>query len=261
MILINLGCGYVYHPEWINLDLIKSPGVIYGDVRKRLPFPDGYADVIYHSHVLEHLSRAEGAAFLKECWRVLKPGGIIRIAAPDLEQIAREYLKNLEKAWAGGKESDRLDYEWNKIEMLDQIIREKPGGEMIERLRAKPKNLDYILTRNGRDFLPSPGRDTTSSKRLAKAWQLLRRFRFSDLFHGFRKYCRERSVTRSGERHLWMYDRLDLKTLLERSGFQNIIVQTYDQSTILDWNRYGLEKSRISDGPRKPDSLYLEGRK
>ena len=94
--LINAGCGGVYHKDWINLDFAPaSSDVIACNILKGLPFPNASADAIYHSHVLEHLPRQEGTEFVRECARVLKPGGIIRIVIPDLEQLARNYLTTL----------------------------------------------------------------------------------------------------------------------------------------------------------------------
>ncbi|ETR69785.1 MAG: hypothetical protein OMM_09304 [Candidatus Magnetoglobus multicellularis str. Araruama] len=63
-----------------------------------IPYADYSVDVVYHSHVLEHMPRQFAPVFIQECFRVLKIGGIIRVAVPDLERIVREYLKNLEQA-------------------------------------------------------------------------------------------------------------------------------------------------------------------
>jgi predicted SAM-dependent methyltransferase len=64
---------------------------VYLDARKRFPLPDASFDFVYSEHMLEHLSYAEGERCLRECLRVLKPGGRIRVATPSLEQLARLY--------------------------------------------------------------------------------------------------------------------------------------------------------------------------
>src|SRR6266576_6947071 len=96
---LNLGCGTRFHPEWTNIDVgYVNPHVQIHDVRKGLPFLDDTFDVVYHSHLLEHLPRESALPFSQECYRVLKRGGIIRVAVPDLERIARLYLQTLAKA-------------------------------------------------------------------------------------------------------------------------------------------------------------------
>ena len=69
-----------------------DPDVVCWDLKRGIPFPDGTFDVVYHSHVLEHLGREDAPGFLRECRRVLRAGGSIRVVVPDLEQLARRYL-------------------------------------------------------------------------------------------------------------------------------------------------------------------------
>lgn len=64
----------------------------WADATKRIPLADGSVQALYSSHMLEHLDRAEAALFLKEARRVLRSGGVIRIAVPDLALHVRQYL-------------------------------------------------------------------------------------------------------------------------------------------------------------------------
>ena len=108
---LNLGCGNKFHPAWTNVDVVaRGNSVIGHDLRKGISFPDGKFDVVYHSHLLEHFPRAQALPFLRECYRVLKPGGIIRVAVPDLERIARVYLQAFEEA-VQGDEQGQHNYE------------------------------------------------------------------------------------------------------------------------------------------------------
>src|SRR5438046_457333 len=90
---LNLGCGQRFHLAWTNLDLSPTDlAVRQYDVSHALPFDDGTFDAVYHSHVLEHLRRDRALPFVRECRRVLRPGGVLRLAIPNLEAIARLYL-------------------------------------------------------------------------------------------------------------------------------------------------------------------------
>lgn len=64
------------------------------DVTQGLPFQNNEVDGVYSEHFIEHLSQTDGIGFLRECRRILKPGGTIRIATPDLEVSARNYITN-----------------------------------------------------------------------------------------------------------------------------------------------------------------------
>ncbi|MEQ8880789.1 MAG: methyltransferase domain-containing protein, partial [Cyclobacteriaceae bacterium] len=120
---LNVGCGKRFHKDWLNIDVLPAdPGVIHCDVTKGLPLEDNDLDVVYHSHVLEHIPKAKVKAFLNECYRVLKPGGIIRIAVPDLEGIVRNYLKYLDQNLDQSSDESRANYDWMMLELYDQVV-------------------------------------------------------------------------------------------------------------------------------------------
>jgi hypothetical protein len=269
MKLLNIGCGDRFDPGWTNLDIESHAGaVISHDLRKGLPFPDGSFDVVYHSHVLEHFDAKNGAALLRECYRVLRQGGIIRVAVPDLERIAQLYLSSLENV-LNGKSDWRGRYEWMKLEMYDQAVRERTGGAMPEFLASSsPADLDFVRQRIGGELakmLPGTGTvetgrsdSRTVTQRLAQgpksaARGLLRlvlgRERFSAYNLGrFRQ---------SGEIHLCMYDRYSLSRALEQAGFSNPRTLAAAESAIAGWTGFRLDIE--PDGrPFKPDSLYME---
>lgn len=89
---LNIGCGKNSKLGWVNIDL-KPTAELTLDVREPLPFSNNSCSVIYSEHFLEHLEYPGHAyAFLKECYRVLEPGGEFRFAVPDTEWPIAEYL-------------------------------------------------------------------------------------------------------------------------------------------------------------------------
>jgi predicted SAM-dependent methyltransferase len=87
---LNIGCGRVKIPSWVNIDIEPGADLVI-DVRKKLPFDDNSVDFIYNEHLLEHLTFKEGEKVLTECYRCLKKGGVLRIATPDLDYIIQKY--------------------------------------------------------------------------------------------------------------------------------------------------------------------------
>jgi ubiquinone/menaquinone biosynthesis C-methylase UbiE len=78
---LNLGCGKDIKKGFINLDSKKIKGVdIVADLERKLPFEDNYFDLVYASHVLEHISDLD--FLLREIHRILKSDGRMVIFVP-----------------------------------------------------------------------------------------------------------------------------------------------------------------------------------
>lgn len=90
---VNLGCGPHAIEGWQNFDMETHPGVIARDLRKGFQnlFVNDSVDFIFSEHFIEHLDYFEGLYLLKECFRVLKPGGVLRISTPDLMTLVNDY--------------------------------------------------------------------------------------------------------------------------------------------------------------------------
>lgn len=93
MIKLHLGCGWRYFgSDWIHIDGGDYPHSSSGDITA-LPYQDNTVDLIYASHVLEYFDRQEAVEVLTEWHRVLKPGGILRLAVPNFRAMARLYVE------------------------------------------------------------------------------------------------------------------------------------------------------------------------
>lgn len=104
---LNLGCfTTMFHYGWENIDqhdlhqFAQVNGYRYGqlDIKKVLPHKTGTVDLIYTSHFLEHLNYKEGLAFLRDCRRVLKKDGCMRIIVPDAQMVTTFYRQGFVKA-------------------------------------------------------------------------------------------------------------------------------------------------------------------
>lgn len=101
---LHVGCGKNYFKGWINADIDPRAELIIF-LEKKLPFPDNSLERIYSEHVLEHLPYKTGIFFLQQAYRTLKPGGILRIAMPDLDDLIDGYQKDWRRFdWVNWKE-------------------------------------------------------------------------------------------------------------------------------------------------------------
>jgi predicted SAM-dependent methyltransferase len=265
---VNLGCGDRYRPGWINIDIRPcGPGVIAHDLRKGIPLETGSCDLVYHSHLLEHLSYDAATVFMKECFRVLKPGGVIRVVVPDLEVICRLYLQKLDAVLAGD-ESLIADYEWMTLELLDQMARERGGGRIAEELRRTDlSNRDFVRSRIGNivDVLEMPppvAPDPPGSLAFVGCLRMLKNRARNLLLRLALDEDGRRALLvgcfhTSGELHHWMYDRLSLCKLLRSVGFESPLVQFATRSLVNDWPIFRLDTDE-NDKVIKPDSLFME---
>ena len=271
---LNLGCGRRFHPVWTNVNFTSTgEGVIAHDLTKGIPFPDASFDVVYHSHLLEHFPKTAVELFLKECCRVLRPQGVLRVVVPDLEQIARTYLIALEKASSGSQEW-AANYEWILLEMYDQMVRNRRGGEMKAYLsREHIPNEEFIIKRCGIEAKKII--DVTGQKRQQSHNKSELRDRLKHLFKQIDLFLTERHepllkplskiysalrigyFRQSGHVHQWMYDRYSLSVLLEKCGLEDIVQRTATESYVPDWASFNLDTE--PDGiVAKPDSLFME---
>ena len=275
---LNLGCGLRFHPAWTNVDFTSTgKDTIAYDLTKGIPFADASFDVVYHSHLLEHFPKAAAKSFLRECRRVLRPEGVLRVAVPDLEQIAQTYLIALEHASAGSQEW-ATNYEWLLLEMYDQAVRNKSGGEMAAYLRQEDvPNQEFILERCGmeaKSLIEAGHNQQEHQPRLeSKPKRLLKQiYRFGrdrdyrretllKLFLGQEYQTLQKGRFRqSGEVHQWMYDRYSLSVLLKECGFTNIVQRSATESYVPDWTSFNLDTD-IDGTVYKPDSLFVEAMK
>lgn len=267
---VNLGCGPVFvdSPDWLNLDFSPfSPSVRQANLLDRLPLMDESASLVYSSHFLEHVPYGLVPGLLRECLRVLHPGGVVRLVLPDLENMVREYL-----AQRLANAHDKADF--IVLELIDQCVRRDSGGELgrFYRQTAAIANngadsmINYIRDRTGEDLFASTvaakgGRDLHSAivtlrGRIERAWI---RLCLRALPAAFR--TQNVSLAAVGERHHWLWDFHQITLALESAGFVEVKRYAADASGVSNFPLHPLDID--TDGrPRKgAESMYVEARK
>ena len=269
---LNVGCGSRFREDWENIDFVShSKNVRQHDLTTGLPYPDFSFDVVYSSHVIEHLTLPQLRDFLAECHRVLKPGGILRLVFPDLEEIARNYLQTLEQERSAKTDLTFKKYEWAKIELIDQMARQSSGGEYIAFLKKyRESDWSWLSARVG--FESTHIENPQSCKSATKAsfrvrldcWIKKCFFKIISWFLGdSRAEVKYRAGTfaLSGELHKWMHDEVSISSHLLSAGFTNVHPCQARESSIPLWSsRDGWLD--LQDGQvRKPDSIFVEATK
>lgn len=147
---LHIGCGKNILDGWLNSDYYpENKMAIHLDATKKFPFDDNTFDYIFSEHMIEHISFLDGSIMLKECWRVLKPNGKIRISTPNMRflidlykneksPVQAEYIK-----WAAGKVIKWAPY-YDEIFVINNFVRDW-GHVFIYDV----KTLKYLLEKSG----------------------------------------------------------------------------------------------------------------
>jgi SAM-dependent methyltransferase len=185
---VHIGAFDVVHEGWLNTDVTphmavaRVPGLAraahaagrlgderwaahrdgrfralhYLDVTRPLPYPDASVEAVLGSHVLEHLAPDEGEAMLRELHRVLLPGGVLRIAVPDLDGIIAAYDPAAPDAFLAGmlqgraRSRSRHRHWWHYNEGSLRALFERTGFHDVRRCafrEGRCPDVDRIDTR------------------------------------------------------------------------------------------------------------------
>jgi len=98
LVKINLGSGHWKLEGWVNVDIdIESQPEVCVDLAGGLPFASGVARLMHTEDFIDQLTLDKAAAFMRECHRILAPGGVLRVLTPDMRRLARLYLDDPEQ--------------------------------------------------------------------------------------------------------------------------------------------------------------------
>lgn len=92
---IHAGCGKVFIPGFVHVDVVDYDHIDLRHSIDSLPMiPSESVELIFACHVLEHFHRRDASRVLKEWHRVLKPGGVLRVAVPDFHAVALAHVED-----------------------------------------------------------------------------------------------------------------------------------------------------------------------
>jgi len=146
-IWVHIGCGDINDPRFINVEARPLKHVhLLTETPSLIEFKDNFADLIYASHVLEHFSHKIVSEVLGNWYRVLKPGGILRLSVPDFDKLVDVYFakdRNVDSiiGMLMGGQSYETNYHYtifNKENLVS--ILEKVGFQDVR--EWSPKNMD-----------------------------------------------------------------------------------------------------------------------
>lgn len=81
---LHIGCGDNHLSPWLNTELCPRRDQIFLDATRPFPLPDNAFAFVYSEHMIEHIPYQDGQTMLRECFRILRPGGVVRIVTPNL---------------------------------------------------------------------------------------------------------------------------------------------------------------------------------
>ena len=273
---INLGCGdiYVDSPDWINLDFAPvSASVRQANLLANLPLPSDGAKLVYASHFIEHIPKSNVAAFLTECYRVLEPGGVLRLVLPDFQEMAASYLYYRESG-------DHARADFIVMEIVDQCVRRTTGGELgryYQQLRTQSSDNQkemsaFVRERTGEDLhAPISSRQENANKWL---WRDTTHFcsRLKNVAHhiwlhalirGLPAAFRSQNVSQActGELHHWLWDFHLIQQALNDAGFTSIARCSARTSAFAGFPFYPLDVDIDGKSRKGLESMYIEALK
>ena len=240
---LNIGAGRFRHPYWTNVDFnsdwykrFNMKIHINHDLfsRKQIPINDNEVNLIYCSHTIEHIDDSSALFLLKECYRLLKPGGGVRFTMPNINLLYDAFLR------------DDLDL-FQDIETRRAIAKQNPKYVSIEQ---------YFLDQVSGQIAE---KDTiTDCDKLSDedVSSILKKMPYEEALDYFVSKCSLELHKKTPGNHIswWNFDKA--QKFFKEAGFTDIYLSGYGQSTFPE-----MRNTTMFDTTRPNYSLYIEARK
>lgn len=137
---LNLGCGSDIREGWTNIDFLpnKARNYIQHDLRKGLPgiiHGVNFVDIIYMSHLNEHLTPEENLHLLRDCHEVIKDNGVLHIELPDFRRTIEAYLNG---------DHEYFNHPAIKAFAPDGLLGQNLDYALHQRVHGKPEHVTFI---------------------------------------------------------------------------------------------------------------------
>jgi predicted SAM-dependent methyltransferase len=245
----NIGAGGFRHPFWTNVDMSNEHydrlfeagrfDIAHDLLRREpIPVPENSAELIYTSHTIEHIDDISVKFLLSDCYRMLRPGGVLRIVSPDINLIYR--------AWQSG---DRDFFYWDN----DPGQNDNPEAACLKRpLRQATLSQLFLL-----EFAASVAEISLEGAQERINDEQLNKL-FGELpFEDALNYCSSRCPMELQKKypalHINWFHEKKLKTLLSEAGFSIIYRSGYLQSAAPV-----MRQRQVFDTTNPEYSLYME---
>jgi predicted SAM-dependent methyltransferase len=237
----NIGAGLFQHPFWTNIDYAsehysqsqKYPFINYNLMElKPLPIENNVAEIVYSSHVIEHISDEAALNMLKESHRILKAGGCIRLTTPDMQLQYQAYQRNDIRFWY-----------W-----VAEYIK-KGSWEKIYKIPLSKATIHQLFLHHFASQLSTIDVDDSAPKKYTDAdiIKVFANLSMEEAFDYFSKQCKYNPKHPGNHVNWWTYDKLF--AYLRKAGFTKYYRSGYGQSLftpLRDTNYFDTTHPRMS---------------
>lgn len=241
----NIGAGDFYHPYWTNVDYAtdhyagaqQKPFINFNLMEiKPLPLESDSAEVVYTSHTIEHINDEAVQNLLNEAYRILKPGGCIRLTTPDAERLYWGYQQQDIEYWI-----------WRHVYS-------QPGTwEKIYTLPLNQASIHQLIVHYVASQVSAISVDK-NAKRKFQDEEIIKVFKensMNDAFDIFTKQCEFNPLHPGSHMNWWTYEKA--RSFLLKAGFNTCFKSSYGQSFCPP-----LRETSLFDNTHPSISLYVE---
>lgn len=146
---LQIGCQNHPMEGWLNADINPMHDeIILMDATQPFPLPDNTFETVFSEHMIEHIGFPEGQFMVKECFRIMKPGGVIRLSTPDIRFLIDLYHEPKTESQQKYLDFSKR-YFGDKRPMLDTVVINNFFRDWGHQFIHDFKTLEYILKEAG----------------------------------------------------------------------------------------------------------------